>query len=355
MSDTSNICISYNRSDSAADAGRLADWLEQKFGKERVFIDVADIDLGANWERVVAHYLKNAIAVLVVIGPVWKLTEPLALELRVALNAGISIVPILLRGAQWSVAMRDLPPTLLAIQKLNAMHLDHGRWARDIEPLLALLERMMRDPDRARVICSPPDPISVLKTGINTESVRSLLAESADLAECLDDPSVLSEAKTLLPTGSSEIVDSNLKAVLPRLTDLVKIARYRLLVERIGHDLCECCSGERVSQYLGDSSLEQNVRLRREIFEEEKREWSQTRGDSGNPGQSFTELSQEEEQTKAILRKKLPGITKNAEERERLFDLIRNGVQKILDNEEINELSDYIILKKFTSYSDMAI
>jgi hypothetical protein len=355
MSSASNIFISYNRSDGAADAGRLADWLEQKFGKERVFIDVADIDLGANWERVVEHNLNNAIAVLVVVGPVWKITEPLELELRVALDAGVSIVPILVRGAEWSVAMRELPPKLLPIRKLNAMHLDHGSWTRDITPLMALLERMMKDPDRARVICSPPNPISVLQTGVNIENVRSLLAEAADLAECLDDPAVLSEAQTLLPTGASETGNHKLKAILPYLADLIKTARYRLLIEQIGRDFCKCCSGESVSQYLGDSGLEQKIRLNREFFEEEKREWSRTKGDSGNPGQSFRELSQEDEQAKVILRKKLPGITKDMKERERLFEFIRSRIQHALNDEEISQLSDYVILKQFTSYHDMAI
>ena len=68
--------------------------------------------------------------------------------------------------------MRDLPPKLLKIQKLNAVHLDHGRWARDIEPLIVLLERMLKDPERARVICSPPNAIAVLKGGINIENVE---------------------------------------------------------------------------------------------------------------------------------------------------------------------------------------
>ena len=38
------IFISYRRDDAAADAGRLADHLSLRFGKDRVFLDVDAID-----------------------------------------------------------------------------------------------------------------------------------------------------------------------------------------------------------------------------------------------------------------------------------------------------------------------
>ena len=149
--------------------------MRRRVGEENVFTDVVDIDFGANWERVVEHTLENVIAVLLVIGPAWSVTEPIKHELGVALDTGVAIIPVLVRGAEWAIAMRDLPPRLLPIQKFNAVKLDHGRWASDIEPLMVLPERMLNDPDRARVICKPPDAIAVLQTRINTENVRSLL------------------------------------------------------------------------------------------------------------------------------------------------------------------------------------
>jgi hypothetical protein len=353
VSGVPRIFISYNRSDGAADAGRLADWLRRKFGEENVFTDVVDIDFGANWERVVEHTLENVIAVLLVIGPAWSVTEPIKHELGVALDAGVAIIPVLVRGAEWAIAMRDLPPRLLPIQKFNAVKLDHGRWPSDIEPLLLLLERMLNEPDRARVICKPPDAIAVLQTRINTENVRSLLAAAADLAECLKDPSVLDEAKKLLPTASRGGPQWSAEKALHELVSLVKTARYRLMVEQIGHDLLKRCPGERIAQYIGEPKLEESINLCRKYFEEEKEEWSRTRGDSGNPNETFRSLIQEEEKVRVLLRNQLPGITRNDETRSRLYDLVQDQLRRVFKRKSIDDYFEYCVIKNFTSFPDM--
>jgi hypothetical protein len=40
------IFISYRREDAAGDAGRLADHLRRRFGKDQVFLDIDTIDPG---------------------------------------------------------------------------------------------------------------------------------------------------------------------------------------------------------------------------------------------------------------------------------------------------------------------
>jgi hypothetical protein len=109
MNDVTRIFISYHRSDGEADAGRLADTLRRTLGDERVFTDVTNIEFGANWERVVDHTLQDAVAVLLVIGPAWSLTEPIKYELGLALDAGVAIIPVLMRGANWATVTGDLP------------------------------------------------------------------------------------------------------------------------------------------------------------------------------------------------------------------------------------------------------
>ena len=243
--------------------------------------------------------------------------------------------------------MRDLPPKLLKIQKLNAVHLDHGRWARDIEPLIVLLERMLKDPERARVICSPPNAIAVLKGGINIENVKSLIADAADLAVCLNDPTVLTETKSLLPTDRQNI---------NRLTlvETVKRTRYRLMIEKLGGDIADGCPGERVAQYLGDRQLEDRIRASRESFEEEKGEAIRTRGDLGDPNKWFKILTEEEGEARALLKRRIPGITIELGERVRLFEFIQAHLLRI-SNDDVKEVFDYLILKNFTTYPDMEL
>ena len=45
----SGIFISYRREDSAAEAGRVYDWISIHFGKDQTFIDVDNIQLGEDF------------------------------------------------------------------------------------------------------------------------------------------------------------------------------------------------------------------------------------------------------------------------------------------------------------------
>src|SRR5678816_4184658 len=65
------IFISYRREDAAADAGRLADHLSARFGKDRVFLDVDTIDPGTDFVQALHASLEQTAAVLIVIGPRW--------------------------------------------------------------------------------------------------------------------------------------------------------------------------------------------------------------------------------------------------------------------------------------------
>src|SRR5262250_1817571 len=109
MGEFNRIFLSYHRFDGEADAGRLNDTLRRRLGEERVFTDVIDIEFGANWERVVDYALKDCVALLLMIGPAWKLTEAIKYEAGLALDSGIAIIPIFVRGAEWPSFSDDLP------------------------------------------------------------------------------------------------------------------------------------------------------------------------------------------------------------------------------------------------------
>ena len=63
--------ISYRREDSAGHAGRLFDRLTQHFGKERVFMDVSDIEPGVDFVEAIDVAVGSCAVLVVVIGRNW--------------------------------------------------------------------------------------------------------------------------------------------------------------------------------------------------------------------------------------------------------------------------------------------
>src|SRR5262249_36311115 len=244
-----------------ADAGRLGDTLRSNLGNERVFTDVIDIDMGANWRRVVDHTLRDSVAVLLVIGPKWTLTEPIAYEAGLALGYGVELIPIFVRGATAETLKRQLRSELWPLGELTGWSLEHSRWQLQVGPLIKMLERMLADPTRARFIVHPPNPLAVLETPINRKNLRSMLVHAADLAECLDDASVLAEAQRQAQVV--DFLDSDKKRIddqsVGGLVLVLKDARYRLMVEQIGRDVLQHSTGRRAAQFLHDVDLEQEI------------------------------------------------------------------------------------------------
>lgn len=265
------IFISYHRSDSEADAGRLGDTLRQRLGDDRVFTDVTTIEFGANWERIVDRALANSVAVLLPLGPARKPTDPILYEVRAALRSRVSVIPILLKDADWAGLMEQFPVELQVLQKLNAHSLDHASWHIDVEPLIGLVEKMLADPARTSVVYKPSEPGALLTSCLDKTNVRSLLVHAADLAECLDDASVLAEAQQVVGRSLPDSLTSSAQQSAPsELTYLLGNARYRLMVEQIGRDLLTHSTATGIGQYLQDPALDEQVRRHWESFESEE-------------------------------------------------------------------------------------
>lgn len=62
------IFISYRREESAGHAGRIYDRLREKFGKDRVFMDVSAIEPGVDFVEAIDKAVGSCTALLVVIG-----------------------------------------------------------------------------------------------------------------------------------------------------------------------------------------------------------------------------------------------------------------------------------------------
>lgn len=66
------IFISYRRSDTADEAYRLYQKLTEDFGKDRVFLDISNINLGRNFEHTIEQAIKLTSIFIVLIGPNWE-------------------------------------------------------------------------------------------------------------------------------------------------------------------------------------------------------------------------------------------------------------------------------------------
>ena len=149
------IFISYRRDDAAGDAGRLADHLHRRFGKDRVFLDIDTIDPGTDFVRVLHDSLQETAAVLVVIGPRWtsvrnadgsprleSASDFVRIEVEAALGRSIPVVPVLVQGAKMPET-KDLPSSLASLVTRQAATLDHAEFHDDAERLCDRLAAMI--------------------------------------------------------------------------------------------------------------------------------------------------------------------------------------------------------------------
>jgi len=145
------IFLSYRRQDSQSATGRLADDLEARFGDERVFRD-REIAAGDDFVEAIRRSIESSTVVLVVVGPHWlaatdaqgrrRLDDPgdfVRLEIELALAGGVAVVPVLVEGAKMPAAA-ELPPSLAAFARCQAVELSDQRWRFDVETLIASLQ-----------------------------------------------------------------------------------------------------------------------------------------------------------------------------------------------------------------------
>jgi hypothetical protein len=149
------VFISYRRDDSEGHAGRMRDWLVRRFGEERVFQDVDSIDPGEDFVDKLGQKLAECDVVLAVIGRQWltatdpggfrRIDDPrdwVRLEIEMALERGVTIIPVLVRGAKMP-GEADLPASLAPLARRNAIQIG-PQWAADVERLRDAIERAAR-------------------------------------------------------------------------------------------------------------------------------------------------------------------------------------------------------------------
>ena len=149
------IFISYRREESAAQAGRLYDRLSDRFGEDRVFMDVDSIAIGTDFTRAVIRAVSGCNILLALIGRNWpaitdstgrrRIDDPddfVRVEIETALHRDIRVVPVLVDGAVLPQA-GDLPPSLRSLIQRQALGLSHAGFRLEVSRLIAAVEEVL--------------------------------------------------------------------------------------------------------------------------------------------------------------------------------------------------------------------
>jgi TIR domain len=153
--DDRGVFISYRRSDQAAFAGRLYDRLTAAFDKATVFMDVDSIDLGLDFVDVLHEALGRCRVLIVVIGRSWlsatdelgapRLENPddfVRLEVEVALERGLRVIPVLVDGAAMPRAT-GLPESIAKLARRNGREISNARFGSDTIELINTLRLIL--------------------------------------------------------------------------------------------------------------------------------------------------------------------------------------------------------------------
>lgn len=166
------IFISYRRDDAEGQAGRLFGDLSHHFGKDAVFMDVAAIEPGRDFRKVIDQQVSVCGVLLALVGRKWldavdetatrRLDDPMdfvRLETASALRRDIPVVPVLVQGAKMPKA-EQLPDELKEFAFRNAVELTHARWDSDVQVLIRALQPYVQATGAAsaRAPLTPPAP-----------------------------------------------------------------------------------------------------------------------------------------------------------------------------------------------------
>ncbi|MGB7247757.1 MAG: SUMF1/EgtB/PvdO family nonheme iron enzyme [Phormidesmis sp.] len=150
----SRIFISYRRSDSISEAGRIYDYLYGHFGRDSIFKDVDDIDAGDDYRERLKEAVGKCQILLAVIGRSWltvedgtgnrRLDNPadwVRLEIETALKRNIRVIPILLEGVEMPPEYM-LPESLRPFAYRNAARVRYDPdFRRDMERVSEVIQR----------------------------------------------------------------------------------------------------------------------------------------------------------------------------------------------------------------------
>lgn len=149
------IFVNYRRDDSASQALNVAQYLENVFGKNSIFIDIDRLRAGQKFPAVLEDKLEQSKVMLAIIGPNWlevrdergsrRLDDPsdwVRLEIERSLARNIPVIPVLVAGASLP-AKRDLPSSLHLLVEHQCARVTTDGFRNDMAGLASDLSELM--------------------------------------------------------------------------------------------------------------------------------------------------------------------------------------------------------------------
>ncbi|HBP90540.1 MAG TPA: hypothetical protein DD706_22960 [Nitrospiraceae bacterium] len=158
----SGIFICYRREDSIAYAGRLFDQLADRFGEERIFLDIDTMKVGLDFVEQIEKAVQSCDVMIAVIGKTWvkiqdeeglrRLDNPedfVRVEIQAALERDIPVVPLLVGGAGMPKAS-ELPDAIAKLGRRHAMKMSDERFRADATRLIEKISKYVTkaEPER---------------------------------------------------------------------------------------------------------------------------------------------------------------------------------------------------------------
>jgi hypothetical protein len=199
------IFISYRRADSDAIAGRIRDRLVDHFGEQSVFMDIDSIPFGADFRTHIKEMLSHNDILVSIIGPQWlgsendghlriaDETDPIRVELEIALQTGSAVIPVLVGGAKMPKPS-ELPNTLKDFSYRNAAEVDAGRdFHHHVQRLIRSMEILLaRRSDSVAGLKKEDTARSDVGTETaSREAASTPESDTASLAKLSDAPAVV--------------------------------------------------------------------------------------------------------------------------------------------------------------------
>jgi tetratricopeptide (TPR) repeat protein len=215
-----HIFISYRRDDTEDVAGRISDFLADRFGHDRVFQDVEKIAPGVRWDQAIDTAIARSDVVLVIIGPKWstiaangtrRLDDPedeLRKEVATALaRPGTRVMPVLVGGAALP-SLDELPDDIKTLTRFQATTIRTERFrddmadlAEDIEPRSQILRRrMVPIVAAALLVLVVLGIVFATRSGDSPESAPSTVAPTAEPTEQSAAPAAAPDTPTITQT-----------------------------------------------------------------------------------------------------------------------------------------------------------
>jgi TonB family protein len=236
------IFVSYRRSDSQGEAGRLFDDLVKHFGEDSVFMDVAAIEAGRDFRKAIEEGVTQCGVLLVVIGLEWlsakdergvlRLSDPsdfVRIETASALKRDIPVIPVLVRGAKMPSA-EQLPDDLKDLAFRNGIELTHARWRSDIQLLLEALRRLLGEVSPAATSGRPSEPLASTQPGASPRELQAP-AELEGGTSARVDPESIRRVTRELALRIGPIADIVVKRAASRCSSLEDL--YLMAAEEI--------------------------------------------------------------------------------------------------------------------------